>query len=50
MNKHIIVVATGNINLDNIEAYAATGAHVINTSSPYHGKPADIKAVIAKVD
>ncbi|CAM3932686.1 putative nicotinate-nucleotide pyrophosphorylase [carboxylating] [Vibrio aerogenes CECT 7868] len=46
INKNIIVIATGNINIENIEDYTKTGADVINTSFPYHGKPADIKAEI----
>ncbi|SHO59351.1 ModD protein [Vibrio quintilis] len=50
INKNIIVIATGNINSENIEAYTKTGADVINTSSAYHGKPADIKAIIKQLD
>jgi molybdenum transport protein len=46
INQNVIVVATGNINIDNLKEYAQTGVNVINTSSVYHGKPADIKAEI----
>jgi molybdenum transport protein len=49
IKEDIIVVATGNITMNNVEDYAATGADLINTSCLYHGKPADIKIVIQKV-
>jgi molybdenum transport protein len=38
----VIVAAAGGINVDNVKAYAATGADVLVTSSMYWGKPADI--------
>nr|WP_320132136.1 ModD protein [uncultured Holophaga sp.] len=46
----ITVVAAGNINPTNVEAYAASGADVLVTSSLYFGPPADIKATIRPLD
>lgn len=36
------LIAAGGINLNNVQAYAATGVPVLVTSSPYYAKPADI--------
>lgn len=48
INPAVVLVAAGNINLTNAEAYAASGADVLVTSSLYFGPPADIKAEIRK--
>ncbi|HUI92720.1 MAG TPA: ModD protein [Chitinivibrionales bacterium] len=42
------IIATGGITLDNIEAYARTGAQVIATSSVYFGPPVDFGFKIEK--
>jgi molybdenum transport protein len=44
------VACAGGINIENIEEYAKTGVDVIVTSSLYFTKPADIKALIEKID
>ena len=49
VNPGVVVVAAGNINPENAEQYAASGADVLVTSSLYFGKPADIKATIEKL-
>lgn len=49
IREDILVVATGNITMDSVEEYAATGADLINTSCLYHGRPADIKISIQKI-
>lgn len=43
---HILLMATGGINIANIKEYASTGVEVIVTTSPYNAKPADIKVRI----
>ena len=48
INPHILILAAGGINKDNIKEYAATYADVIVSSAFFHGKPLDIKAVIEK--
>lgn len=47
---HLLLSATGGVNLQNIAEYAKTGVDFIVTSAPYHAKPADINVVIAKVN
>jgi molybdenum transport protein len=47
INHAVTVVAAGNIRMDNVKEYAATGVDVLATSALYHGKPADIKVVIS---
>jgi molybdenum transport protein len=49
VNPGLTVVAAGNIVPENAEQYALSGADVLVTSSLYFGRPADIKAVIAKI-
>ncbi len=46
INPGIVVVAAGNINQSNVAEYASAGPDVIASSFMYHGKPADIRAVI----
>ena len=43
---HILLMATGGINIANIKEYASTGVEVIVTTSPYNAQPADIKVRI----
>lgn len=50
INFGITLISTGGINAENIEAYAAAGVDVINTSSVYFGKPVDIGVEIKRVD
>ncbi len=45
-----MVAAAGGINLENIQAYAATGVDLVVTSAMYWGKPADISARIEPAD
>ena len=42
-NTTVGVAATGGINEDNAEAYAATGVDVLVTSAPYFAPPLDVK-------
>jgi molybdenum transport protein len=42
INPEIILIATGGINAENIEGYAATGVDSINTTWVYFGKPVDV--------
>jgi molybdenum transport protein len=42
----VVIAAAGGINLDNVQAYAATGVDLLVTSSMYWGKPADIGVVM----
>lgn len=46
VNKNLIIIAAGGINLSNVEQYAATMVDVIVSSCFFHAKPLDIKAVI----
>ena len=41
------LIAAGGINVNNVTAYAQTGAPVLVTSSPYYAKPADIGVKIS---
>jgi len=50
INPEITVAAAGGINIENVEEYAKTGVDVIVTSSLYFTKPADIKALIEKIE
>lgn len=43
-----IFIAAGGINGDNAAQYAEAGADILVTSWMYFGKPADIKAIVAK--
>ena len=45
-NPHVTVGLAGGIKLENVEAYARTGADVLVTSAPYSASPADITTVI----
>lgn len=47
---HTRVALAGGINADNAAAHAASGAHMLVTTWPYFGKPADIKAQIGGVE
>jgi molybdenum transport protein len=42
INPSVTIIATGGINIDNVEKYAGTGIDSINTSWIYYGKPVDI--------
>ena len=44
-----VVAAAGGINAANAAAYAATGARVLVTSSPYWAPPADVAVTISRV-
>ncbi len=46
---HILVSATGGINLENAGRYAACGVDMLVTSKPYHAAPVDIKVKITPV-
>jgi len=50
LNPAIVIVAAGNVNLGNVEAYAASGADVLVTSSLYFGPPADIQSEIRSLE
>ncbi len=50
IGKSKVIIAAGGINLSNIEAYAETGVDVIVSSSFFHAKPLDIKALIKKAE
>ena len=39
----VVVNAAGGVNAENAEEYARAGAHVLVTSWPYFGRPADVK-------
>lgn len=43
----IEVAAAGGVNAQNAAAYAAAGAQILVSSSPYWAKPADVKVVIS---
>lgn len=45
--KDMHIMATGGVNLQNVEEYAATGVDGIVTTAPYFSKPANIKVEIA---
>lgn len=44
----LLILAAGGINIQNAEAYAATGVDALATSAMYFGKPADIRASMEK--
>jgi molybdenum transport protein len=46
MNPVIHIAASGNIDLDNVTAYARSGADQLVTASPYYGKPSEITVQI----
>ncbi len=48
INKNMVIIAAGGINLSNIEAYASSGVEVVASSCFFHAKPLDIKAVLIK--
>lgn len=48
VNPAIVLIGAGGINDSNVEAYAETGVDVLNTTSPYFGKPSDIAVTIQK--
>lgn len=41
-----LIIAAGGINLDTVEAYAATGVPLLVSSAPYYAKPADVKVTL----
>lgn len=43
-----IIAAAGGINAGNAPAYAASGADVLVTSSPYTARPRDVQVEIAR--
>lgn len=43
-----ILAAAGGINATNAEAYAAAGADILVTSSPYYAPPRDVKVTFSK--
>ena len=45
---HLLLSATGGINVQNAYAYAQCGVDFLVTSSPYHAKPLDIQIKISK--
>jgi len=47
-DKNILVIASGGINLSNIEEYSKTGIDSVVTTAPYFAKNSDIKVVIEK--
>lgn len=49
INPDIGLIATGGINVNNIEVYAATGVDAVVTTSLYFGKPSDISVKIETV-
>ncbi len=49
INPDIGITAAGGINVNNVEAYAATGVDGIATTSLYFGKPSDISVKIEPV-
>jgi molybdenum transport protein len=49
INPALRIAAAGNIDMDNVKEFAATGVDLLVTSSPYYGKPADFKVNIEPV-
>jgi molybdenum transport protein len=49
INPRLRIAAAGNIDLENITEFAATGVDLLVTSSPYFGKPADFQVNIEPV-
>lgn len=49
IDPNIGLIATGGVNMNNIEAYAATGVDAVVTTSLYFGKPSDISVKIETV-
>lgn len=47
--SHLLVSATGGVNLGNVAEYAKTGVDFIVTSAPYHAKPVDINVKITHI-
>jgi len=45
---HLLLSATGGINVQNAYAYAQCGVDFLVTSSPYHAKPLDVQIKISK--
>ncbi len=50
VNRQIVHLAAGGINLSNIADYAATGVDALVTTSVYFGKPIDIGTKIDRAD
>jgi molybdenum transport protein len=49
LNPRLQIAAAGNIDMENVKEYAASGVDFLVTSSPYYGKPADFKVNIEPV-
>ncbi|HZK57298.1 MAG TPA: ModD protein [Clostridia bacterium] len=49
INPDICITAAGGINVNNVEAYAATGVDGIATTALYFGKPSDISVKIEPI-
>ncbi len=49
INPDIGLIATGGVNVNNVEDYAATGVGAVVTTSLYFGKPSDISVKIDPV-
>ena len=49
INPDMGLIATGGININNIEDYAATGVDAVVTTSLYFGKPSDISVKIEPI-
>ena len=47
---HPLLAAAGGVRLDNVVAYAAAGADVLVTSSPYFAPPADVQVHIRRCE
>lgn len=47
---HLLLSATGGINLQNVYEYALCGVDFLVTSSPYHAKPLDVQIKFSKLE
>lgn len=49
INPSVKIAAAGGISLENVEEYAGCGAHILVSSWPYYGKPADFTVIIQPI-
>jgi len=49
LNPQVVIIAAGNITLENAKEYAHSSPDIIVTTSLYYGKPADINAAIERI-
>jgi molybdenum transport protein len=49
LNPSVKIAVTGNINDQNIEEYAKSGADILVTSWPYYGEPSDLMVTVVPI-